>query len=99
MQLLLLVVHMHNKCDAYAQHVWCRHMLAVGCFSSRVHTGSCVVLCCLMRADLAAVLLLLLLQLQGSKVCVSIAYPADINTPGYAKEALNKVRLMLCWAV
>jgi hypothetical protein len=37
-------------------------------------------------------LLLLLLQLQGSKVAVSIAYPADINTPGYAKENLNKVR-------
>jgi hypothetical protein len=34
----------------------------------------------------------LLLQLQGSKVAVSIAYPADINTPGYAKENLNKVR-------
>ncbi|KAF6257302.1 hypothetical protein COO60DRAFT_1696499 [Scenedesmus sp. NREL 46B-D3] len=31
-------------------------------------------------------------QLQGSKVAVSIAYPADINTPGYAKENLNKVR-------
>ncbi|WIA09967.1 hypothetical protein OEZ85_010179 [Tetradesmus obliquus] len=29
-------------------------------------------------------------ELQGSKVCVSIAYPADINTPGYAKEALTK---------
>lgn len=32
-----------------------------------------------------------LLQLQGSKVKVSIAYPADISTPGYAKENLKKV--------
>lgn len=31
------------------------------------------------------------LQLQGSNVRVSISYPADINTPGYAKENLSKV--------
>lgn len=40
----------------------------------------CTVCCCLC-----------VLQLQGSKVSVSISYPADINTPGYAKESLSKV--------
>eukprot|EP00879_Flechtneria_rotunda_P022800 GHRR01024080.1.p1 GENE.GHRR01024080.1~~GHRR01024080.1.p1 ORF type:complete len:117 (+),score=21.68 GHRR01024080.1:703-1053(+) len=32
-------------------------------------------------------------EVQGTKVCVSIAYPADVNTPGYAKENLSKVGL------
>lgn len=30
-------------------------------------------------------------QLQGSNVKVSIAYPPDVSTPGYAKENLSKV--------
>jgi hypothetical protein len=37
-------------------------------------------------------LLVRCIQLQGSKVKVSIAYPADISTPGYVKENLKKVR-------
>jgi hypothetical protein len=30
------------------------------------------------------------LQVQGSNVLISISYPADINTPGYARENINK---------
>jgi hypothetical protein len=32
-------------------------------------------------------------------VCVSIAYPADIDTPGYARETAGKVRCvaLLAW--
>eukprot|EP00775_Hariotina_reticulata_P004465 gene4465-4721_t len=29
-------------------------------------------------------------EVQGSKVLISISYPADINTPGYARENLSK---------
>jgi hypothetical protein len=35
--------------------------------------------------------MLLLTQFQGTGVSVSIAFPGDVDTPGYARENLTKV--------
>ncbi len=37
-----------------------------------------------------------LLQVQGTNVTISIAFPPDIDTPGYAKENLQKVGRPSC---
>lgn len=44
------------------------------------------------KADMCSAMLL---QLQGTQVLVSIAYPGDINTPGYAKENQAKVSVTI----